>query len=50
VPVIGRIVEDRLLLDVRTLADDDDVAAAAAAARAALVAPEPPAGERGASS
>jgi L-seryl-tRNA(Ser) seleniumtransferase len=50
VPVIGRIVEDRLLLDVRTLADDDDLAAAAAAARAALVAPEPPAGERGASS
>jgi L-seryl-tRNA(Ser) seleniumtransferase len=36
VPVIGRIVDDRLLLDVRTLVGEEDLAAAAAAARRAL--------------
>ncbi len=41
VPVVGRIAEDRLLLDVRTLVGTDDIADAAAAARGALAAGEP---------
>ncbi|HUS65394.1 MAG TPA: L-seryl-tRNA(Sec) selenium transferase [Kofleriaceae bacterium] len=36
VPVVARIADDRVLLDVRTLVGDDDLDAAAAAARAAL--------------